>query len=253
MGNSFIGIKTVFISFALTLSICGLSQKNLFNFQCFSNHEFLSFGNYDQFNFSLLDLIQNTSNFQINLSDSIIISDNPSVTQEVDKMMSEERQRLEKFRNRIYYLLLFLFVGFVVKTYFMYRYYKKTKRQKAQMLLENQNLHITKKENKELQQKLNTAFDEVVQLAKENSSEFLLRFQEVYPNCYNKLVHLYPDLQTSEIKFCAMLYLNFSTKDIAEFTFVTPKAVQNRKNRLRKKLNISSDEDLNIWMKKICG
>ncbi|WP_143736275.1 helix-turn-helix transcriptional regulator [Moheibacter sediminis] len=232
------------------------SHNNLdaiFSFQKLSHCQFPSLNISHQFDFSFLDnLILNKSDFQTSLSDSILISDTQSVTAEVDKLMNEERERLKTFRNRIYYLLLFLFLGFVVKAYFMYRYYKKTKRQRAQMLLENKNLQMTKKENKELQQKINTSFDEVIQLAKENSSEFLIRFQEVYPHCYYKLVHLYPDLQTSEIKFCAMLYLNFSTKDIAEFTFVTPKAVQNRKNRLRKKLNISSDEDLNVWMKKTC-
>jgi hypothetical protein len=35
------------------------------------------------------------------------------------------------------------------------------------------------------------------------------------------------------------------------YTFVTPKAVQNRKNRIRKKLNIPSEEDINVWIGRI--
>lgn len=186
-------------------------------------------------------------------NDSILISHEKLVAEDINLLMNEERKRLETYRTNVYYLLIFLFIGFLVKAYFIYRYYKKMKRQREKILIENKNLLKTKQENKELHLKINTAFDEVVQLAKENNPEFLARFQEVYPHCYNKLVELYPGLQTSELKFCAMLYLNFSSKDIAEFTFVTPKAVQNRKNRMRKKLNISSEEDLSLWMKKICA
>jgi DNA-binding NarL/FixJ family response regulator len=46
-----------------------------------------------------------------------------------------------------------------------------------------------------------------------------------------------------------MTFLNFSTKNIAQYTFVTVRAVQIRKNRLRKKLNIASDIDFNNWMR----
>ncbi|MNE39864.1 hypothetical protein D3C81_1268960 [compost metagenome] len=46
-----------------------------------------------------------------------------------------------------------------------------------------------------------------------------------------------------------MTFLNFSTKNIAQYTFVTVRAVQVRKNRLRKKLNIASDIDFNNWMR----
>jgi hypothetical protein len=89
----------------------------------------------------------------------------------------------------------------------------------------------------------------VVRLAKNNDPEFLTRFQEVYPNFFPKLLQIEPQLQNSELKFCALLFLNFSSKDIATYTFVQPQSIQTRKNRLRKKLNISSEEDIYIWMK----
>ncbi|MGV0928501.1 helix-turn-helix transcriptional regulator [Empedobacter sp. ULE_I145] len=60
-----------------------------------------------------------------------------------------------------------------------------------------------------------------------------------------------PSIKSSELSFCAMLYLNYSTKDIAEITFVTVRAVQIRKNRLRKKYNIDSDIDINKWMRNL--
>lgn len=103
-------------------------------------------------------------------------------------------------------------------------------------------------ENKELLQKLNESFEEVVQLAKDNNPEFITRFKEVYPEFYSKLISIEPKLLDTEIKLCAMLFLGFSAKDIAEYTFVTVKAAQHRKFRLRKKLNIPSDSDINVWI-----
>lgn len=48
-----------------------------------------------------------------------------------------------------------------------------------------------------------------------------------------------------------MAFLNFSTKNISEYTFVTILAVQVRKNRLRKKFDIPSEVDFNNWMREL--
>lgn len=234
MGTSFCGIK-FFILFFISFNCFVLAQNKL-----------------DEISPATQTSVHPIPN-DLMINDSIQETMEQIVASYVDKMISEEQRKQKAFQNKIYGLLIFLFVGFVVKTYFMVRYYKKTKRERRKMQRENLELLKTKFEKEQLEQQLNVAFEEVVQLAKENSPEFLIRFQEVYPDCYNKLIEQFPSLQTSELKFCAMLFLNFSSKDIAEFTFVTPKAVQNRKNRLRKKLNIASDEDLNVWIQRLCG
>lgn len=48
-----------------------------------------------------------------------------------------------------------------------------------------------------------------------------------------------------------MIWLGFSSKEIAQYTFVEHRSVQNKKNRLRKKLNISSDVDLYLFFKNL--
>ena len=58
-----------------------------------------------------------------------------------------------------------------------------------------------------------------------------------------------PNIRSSELYFCALAYLNFSTKDIANYTFVTTRAVQVRKNRMRKKYDIPSEIDFNEWFR----
>lgn len=91
------------------------------------------------------------------------------------------------------------------------------------------------------------AQDEIIALAKENSPRLLNKFRLVYPNFFEKIAIINSDLKNSELTFCIYLKLNLSTKEIATYTYVTPKAVQNRKNRLRKKLFIPSEVDIYKW------
>ena len=92
-------------------------------------------------------------------------------------------------------------------------------------------------------------FTDLIALAKNNDAEFLALFNEIYPEFVVSLKAINPKIRSSELEFCAMTFLNFSTKNIAQYTFVTVRAVQIRKNRLRKKLNIASSADFNSWMR----
>ncbi|MGE8429490.1 MAG: helix-turn-helix transcriptional regulator [Sphingobacterium sp.] len=92
-------------------------------------------------------------------------------------------------------------------------------------------------------------FNNLIALAKNNDAEFLALFNEIYPGFVTSLKSIHPKIRSSELEFCAMTFLNFSTKNIAQYTFVTVRAVQIRKNRLRKKFNIPSDLDFNTWMR----
>ncbi len=89
-------------------------------------------------------------------------------------------------------------------------------------------------------------FKEVIQLAKENNPEFLTRFNEYCPRFSEELLKV-SALKMSEIRFCAYIYLNFSTKEIAEYTFISVRTVQTKKYNLRKKLNIPGDMDIYVW------
>lgn len=91
------------------------------------------------------------------------------------------------------------------------------------------------------------AEDEIIRLAKENSPRLLSKFKNLYPDFFDKLAAIQINLQNSELIFCIYLKLNLTTKEIATYTFVTPKAIQNRKNRIRKKLDIPSSADIYKW------
>ncbi|RLD66152.1 MAG: hypothetical protein DRI84_05345 [Bacteroidetes bacterium] len=74
--------------------------------------------------------------------------------------------------------------------------------------------------------------------------EFEIRFKEVHSDFYEKLHIKHPDLTPNEIKICAFLKLNMSTKDICAITHQSEKSVNMARYRLRKKLNIDQDENL---------
>ncbi|SEW26298.1 Tetratricopeptide repeat-containing protein [Chryseobacterium wanjuense] len=177
----------------------------------------------------------------VKLNDSIRETEASNLNETIKLLVKDKQKPLEEKNRYLLYAIILGAIGLVVIVLFVAKKIGK----------KNKVLHIKNEENKILNRKINEAFEDVVQLAKNNDPEFSARFQEVYPDFFPKLLQKEPQLLTSELKFCALLFLNFSTKDIAEYTFVQPQSVQTRKNRLRKKLNISSEEDIYIWMKNI--
>lgn len=102
-------------------------------------------------------------------------------------------------------------------------------------------------ETGELKQKVNESFDEVLAMAKRNDPAFPIRFKEVYPEFSRRLLQKHPDLINSEFSFCAMIFLNLSSKEIAQYTYVEHRSVQTRKYRLRKKIGVSAGTDLHEY------
>ena len=74
---------------------------------------------------------------------------------------------------------------------------------------------------------------------------FRLRFEEVHPSFFKLLKKQFPDLTPGELKLCALLQLNLTTKEIANINNITTAAVDKSRNRLRKKLDLAPEESLN--------
>lgn len=75
--------------------------------------------------------------------------------------------------------------------------------------------------------------------------EFSLRFKEVHSEFYDKLLKQFPSLTPNELKLCAFLRLNMSSKDIAALTGQRVSSLETARYRLRQKLGISN-EDINL-------
>ncbi len=73
---------------------------------------------------------------------------------------------------------------------------------------------------------------------------FKKHFTEVHPNFFENLINLYPELTNDELKLCAYLKIQLSSKEIARLLNITAVAINKRRNRLRKKLGINSEVDL---------
>lgn len=73
-------------------------------------------------------------------------------------------------------------------------------------------------------------------------AEFEAHFTQVHTDFYKNLHEQFPNLTANEKKLCAFIKLNMSTKDIGSITYQSVKSISVARSRLRKKLNIESDE-----------
>lgn len=154
-------------------------------------------------------------------------------------ILKEEREQIRSiFSSRIamlIYLSIFIvFVGFFNWLHWRNRQRKKLKEKETEL--------------EDLESRLNNNVEELIELAKTNDIAFISTFKEKFTkHIYEK----HPDLVKSEFWFCAMIFLGFSSKEIAQYSFVEHRSIQIRKSRLRKKLNISSEIDLYMYIKSL--
>lgn len=78
----------------------------------------------------------------------------------------------------------------------------------------------------------------------EEWNSFRLHFENVHPEFFSRLLQLAPNLTPDDLRFCACLCLNLSSKDISRLLHITPEAVRQRIYRIRKKLDFSTNAEL---------
>ncbi len=82
-------------------------------------------------------------------------------------------------------------------------------------------------------------------------TEFEIRFQQVHNDFYDKLNARFPNLSANEKKLCAFLRLNMTTKEISAITYQSINSLTVARSRLRKKLNLDTDENLIAFLENI--
>jgi hypothetical protein len=176
------------------------------------------------------------------------------------EMALKNYQQTTSILNRFYMAALVLLLAFAVSLIVFINQLNK-----AEVLLRKESelsVHTAQKKIDELLKKIMRDEDrhspakmeelkEIVQLAINNNPAFLTKFNEFDPAFSKTLLSMAPNLVASEIEFCALLRLNFETKEIARYTKSSVRAAEGKKYRVRKKLNIPSDQDINIWMTRI--
>jgi tetratricopeptide (TPR) repeat protein/DNA-binding CsgD family transcriptional regulator len=78
----------------------------------------------------------------------------------------------------------------------------------------------------------------------EEWNSFILHFEGVHPNFFEKLLAIHPSLNQEDQKFCAYIKMNLTTKDLTQMLNVSDRTIQSKRYRLKKKLELSSDSDL---------
>ena len=91
----------------------------------------------------------------------------------------------------------------------------------------------------------------LLRLLNEGSTSFYIAFLEAYPDFSEKLLKINPAMKFSDIEFCAYIKLNLETKQIAQFKKISTRAVEGKKYRIRKKLNIPPNVNMYIWMSRL--
>lgn len=157
-----------------------------------------------------------------------------------------EKEKAAKKEKSFLYIVIIVLVIIVLLSYFVLRRVSKFNEEEKQEMISKNEV-----ETQELKLKINESFEEVIQLAKDNSVEFFTRFKEVYPEFVAELLKIDPKFRVTELTLLAYFYLGFNSKDIATYTFKSVNTVRSRKYNLRKKIGISSEENMELWLKNL--
>ncbi|CAI9676075.1 MULTISPECIES: tetratricopeptide repeat protein [Elizabethkingia] len=156
-----------------------------------------------------------------------------------DELKKKATQKELENNTIVYYSLAMALVLFITG-YFVY---KQSKQNKTQLSVLNEKTEIDNEDTDD-HKKLN----QLIEMAESNNSAFYLKFQEVFPDFNQTLLNRNQKLTQSDLEYCAMMKLNFDTKKIAIIKKNSVGAVESKKHRIRKKLNITSDENIYIWL-----
>ncbi len=97
-------------------------------------------------------------------------------------------------------------------------------------------------------------YDRLVQKIDDNMSSqddwkvFEANFERAHEQFMKTLTDKYPDLTPSDLRLCAFLRMNLSSKEIAPLLGISVRGVENHRYRLRKKMNLDADSNLTDFM-----
>ncbi len=110
-----------------------------------------------------------------------------------------------------------------------------------------EDLILIKKENgrgiEEMEKKIN------VELQNEDQwKEFDIYFNQVNQYFYQSLIERHPGLTSNDLRLCSLIRINLSTKEIAFLLNISVRAVEQGRYRLKKRLDLEKEEDLNKYI-----
>lgn len=168
-------------------------------------------------------------------------------------MEEKETKTTNQLVVMLIYILLVLLVV-LIATIYLRKYKRKLKNLKKEV--ENIDDQLQRKQQL-IQQLLNqkrnseSEINELMTLVMNGNPSFFSKFKETHADFIQKIIELAPNIILSELRFCALVKLGFSNVEIATYTKSTIRSVNSRRYRLRKKLNVPVEIDLNDWLKSL--
>lgn len=78
--------------------------------------------------------------------------------------------------------------------------------------------------------------------------EFEARFISINQNFYKNLQTKFPELSQKDLKVCALIKLNFSSKEMSSLLGISVESVHTSRYRLRKKLYLERSDNLSNFI-----
>lgn len=78
---------------------------------------------------------------------------------------------------------------------------------------------------------------------------FEYNFNQVHEEFFNQLKKQYPKLTHKDLKICAFIKMNLSTKEIAPLLNISIRGVETHRYRLKRKLNLDNDTSLSTYLR----
>jgi len=189
----------------------------------------------------------------IELTDSVANVEKAAIKTPLDYIVNNKKQVLaqnnQKYQRII--LLVSLLLLLVTGGIFFYRYKFKKEIKLSEERINELMIKMELNEDKRSSPAKIEELKDIVQLAVNNDPTFFVKYNEFDPEFSKKLIGLAPNLTATELEYCLLFKLSFETKEIARYTKVSVRTVEGKKYRIRKKLNIASNQDVSIWMNHI--
>ncbi len=167
-----------------------------------------------------------------------------------DKANSAQEDTFFKKYESFKYVLIFLLL---IAGFFIYRFYSKKNNSNNEtdknvdhtVLSENdeptsnEDTDIFSEQNNDPGSERKSSIDtqsleELITLAQNNDKYFHLKFSKLFPKFNQQLLDINAQLTQSDLEYCALIKLNLSTKEIAQYKNVTVNSVVSKKYRIRK-------------------
>lgn len=186
----------------------------------------------------------NANHYQLRLKEAeleIAQSKNKSLHKILEDNSKSERART----YFIVSVISFIFICIVVV--FIYRLQRKNKLLQEQERKSREYLNA-QDEAKGIDNNREQLYKDLVRMVEQDDPAFMEEFLKTFPGFVEKLHSINPSLMEIDVELCALLKLSMPTKEIARWKNISPRTVQNRKYRLRKRLNIQDNNiDIYYW------